>query len=338
MSGYESHCVRCKRPDYATQYIDYGLHKEKLHQFYARRRQLSQIIRDGHGLTAAAFSELTGGNIDISEGLMDDSGCSSYFCYDAGDGENNIALVDEEDAILRMSIMERREFTALLEDEISKSAIYYNSTLLPNVQRLVEDGDFNEAANQLLEAIAFACTNIITFRQLLIRYDAFCRTFDGMPLTEWFLQRSVLDVDHPVHGFFSLEGVDDLEKRIVIGMHLEKYNNKDGGVLVQKEDGSGGGEGKKKVLSSAEEFTVQVQSFIYLLEKTGNSLNKAVAGHLVFKDRFLAWGIRLGRYVLFANQSRKYNSRDVSLLRTLIFHSHPLIFNSIIVCNRWSHR
>ena len=337
MTGYEEHCVRCKHPDYTTQYIDYGLHKDKLRQFYTRRRQLSQIIRDGNGLTAVAFSELTGNNIVISEGLLDDTRCSSYFCYDDdGDGENNMALVDEEDAILRLSIMERKEFSGLLEDEISKSAIYYNSTLLPNVQRLVDDGDFNEAANQLLEAIAFACTNIITFRQLLIRYDAFCRTFDGMPLTQWFVQRSVLDVDHPVHGFFSLEGVDDLEKRIVIGMHLEKYNNEEDGVLVQKEDGSGGGgEGEKKVLGSTEEFTVQVQSFIYLLEKTDNSLNKAVAGHLVFKDRLLALGMRLSRYVLFANRSRKFNSRHVSLSSTLITHSHTSLY--IQLCNRWSH-
>ena len=100
-------------------------------------------------------------------------------------------------------------------------------------------------------------SNIITFRQLLIRYDAFCRTFDGMSLNEWHLQRSVLDVDHPVHGLFGLEGVDDLEKKIVFGMQMQSQQSQSqlqqqqqqqqqqsheeevDGVLVQKEEVEG---------------------------------------------------------------------------------------------------
>ena len=74
------------------------------------------------------------------------------------------------------------------------------------MQQLIGSKQYNDAAIQLLDAMAFACTNVITFRQLLIRYDAFCRAFDGMPLNEWHLQRSVLDVNHPVHGLFEMEG------------------------------------------------------------------------------------------------------------------------------------
>ena len=64
-------------------------------------------------------------------------------------------------------------------------------------------------------------------------------------------------------------------------------------------------DGNEQVLT-VDDFTAQFQSFIYLLEKTDNSLNKAVAGHVVFKDRLLALGMRLKQYMLFGIQSRKF--------------------------------
>ena len=101
-----------------------------------------------------------------------------------------------------------------------------------DIYQLIEVKQYKDAAEQLLDAMAFACTNVITFRQLLVRYDAFCRTFDGMPLNEWHLQRSVLDVDHPVHGLFSLEGVEPLEKLIVMGLQKQVDVEEEDGVLV----------------------------------------------------------------------------------------------------------
>jgi hypothetical protein len=38
----------------------------------------------------------------------------------------------------------------------------------------------------------------------------------SMSLNEWHLQKSVLDVNHPVHGLFEMEGGDELEKRVVM--------------------------------------------------------------------------------------------------------------------------
>ena len=297
MKDYDSYFRRCQNPAYdCNQYINYSLHKEKLRQFYQRRRQLSKIIREGNGLTAHAFAQLTGGSSisgsDHNNITADaPSYLGSYFRYD--DTEQH-TYVDEEDAILRLSIIERKEFGTLLEEQISTAAIYYTNTLLPQVQTLLSNKQYNEAAMQLLEVMAFACTNIITFRQLLIRYDAFCRSYEGMPLNEWHLQRSVLDVDHPVHDFFVLEGSSTLKDMIAVGIGKQQntHNNEDQ-------------DGNEQVLT-VDDFTAQVQSFIYLLEKTDNSLNKAVAGHVVFKDRLLALGMRLKQYMLFGIQSRKF--------------------------------
>ena len=185
------------------------------------------------------------------------------------------------------------EYSSLLEEQISEAAVFYNSTLLYDVQQLIDSNQYSDAAQQLLDALAFACTNVITFRQLLVRYDAFCRTYDGMPLNEWHLQRSVLDIDHPVHKLFSLEGVEELEKRIIMG--LQQQGQSESATNVDEES---------KGLT-ADAFTSQVQSFVYLLNKTDTSLEKAVAGHLVFKDRLLASFIRLKQYLLFGLESRK---------------------------------
>lgn len=198
------------------------------------------------------------------------------------------------------------EYSTLLEEQISEAAVFYNSTLLYDVHQLIDSKQYNDAAEQLLDAMAFACTNVITFRQLLVRYDAFCRTYDGMPLNEWHLQRSVLDIGHPVHSLFSLEGVEELEKRIIMGLQQQE----------QSENASNVNEESKKM--TADVFTEQVQSFVYLMNKTDTSLEKAVAGHLVFKDRMLASFMRLKQYLLFGLESRKsflYLSNDMFLFQ-----------------------
>lgn len=98
MKGYQEYFARSQHPSYPQQYLDYSLLKVKLKEFYNRRRQLAKIIKDNNGnLSTAQFKELTGG-LDVSG-----SSTSGYFCY----GEE-VELVDVEDAVLRLSIMERK--------------------------------------------------------------------------------------------------------------------------------------------------------------------------------------------------------------------------------------
>ena len=78
-----------------------------------------------------------------------------------------------------LSITTSAGFSFLLEEQISDAAVFYSSTSLYDVRQLIDSKQYNDAAIQLLDAMAFACTNtnVITFHQLLIRYDAFCRAF-----------------------------------------------------------------------------------------------------------------------------------------------------------------
>ena len=105
-----------------------------------------------------------------------------------------------------------------------------------------------------------------------------------MPLNEWHLQRSVLAATHPVHEFFELEGVDELEKEILLKLEQQQTNNNTNHDDVEKQQ------------INEQDFSIQMQGFLHLLEKTDRSLHKAVAGHLVFRDRIATFWIKIRQF------------------------------------------
>ena len=82
-------------------------------------------------------------------------------------------------------------------------------------------------------------------------------------------------------------------------------------------------------MMSAEEFTAQVKSFAYLLDKTESSLDKAVRGHLVFKDRILAMGTRMRQYLLFGFQSRGLGYTQTSHYVHILASTYPVLVHLI---------
>lgn len=351
MNGYESYFHKSQNPVFARYYIDYGLLKDKIRQFYNRRRQLSKILRERRGtkITSEEFYRLArdttstststattnnGGSGGASAATGSDhgghsrlpqnniifpapnGGDSKYFLYN-DDNENNDKF-NRKEAMLRLSYMERRELSTLLEEQWQICATFYTNQLIPHVQHLVDHSDYDAASTHLLEAIAFACMNIITYRQLLVRYDAFCWTFNVMPHTLEF---------HPTRkngSMYGLGGVEELEKQIVLGMqwqldhiptNLYTTVNKNnelgvGDISPGKNSSARGGEsysiwGSKTSTpsSKAEEFTLQVQSFVYLLAQTDSSRDKSAISRVVFNDKILALGMRITQYLLVGLQS-----------------------------------
>lgn len=160
MTGYNEYVQQCIEPDWSSHYIDYSTIKQRLSSFRSRRRHFTQLVdsSDLSGYLALEdYQQLLGASSTNNEDA------SSYFQYGN--------YVDAEDALQRLYIAERREFSSLLEQQISNAAIFYDGTLLQRVRELIASGEFDEAASQLLEVVAFVTVNIITFRQLLIRYD-----------------------------------------------------------------------------------------------------------------------------------------------------------------------
>jgi len=350
MNGYESYFHKSQNPNFARYYIDYGLLKDKIRQFYNRRRSLSKIFRERRGTkisshefyrlardttttttttTATNNGGVRGGNIAAGTGdnrlppnhmLTCNGGAgSNYFLYD--DDNEREFLLNRKEAMLRLSFMERRELSILLEEQWQIGSTFYTNQLLPQVQQLVDQSNFDAAATHLLETIAFACMNIITYRQLIIRYDAFCWTFNVLPHTLEFTPMA-----HHPHGMFDLGGVEELEKHIVLGMQWQldhdatnynmNNNNKGVGGNVSTSNSAaaavaGGGEsyniwGKKTTItpsSKVEEFTLHVQSFVFLLAQTDSSQDKTAVSRVVFNDKLLAFGVRLMQYLLVGLQS-----------------------------------
>ena len=244
--------------------MDYFNLKAKLRQFYKRRRRVQKLLL-GSALTPEEFQILAAGVGDVDQ--------AGYFAYI--DQSSCKLHVDREDALLRLSIVERKEFSELLEAEISKASAFYSETLLKELKAKIEKEGSEEASNELLETTAFCVCNIVTFRQVLIRYDGFRRTFDGLPLSQWHLQRSLLGNKHPVHSLFQLKDLYELEKKLVYQMQRRK--------------------------ESTEKLSMQSECFQHILQKTNDALDRAVAGHVVFKDRVIA---TIRQYFLFGFQSR----------------------------------
>jgi hypothetical protein len=103
--------------------------------------------------------------------------------------------VDAEDALFRLSVTERNDFSTILESELSKASRFYCETVLVHLRMMLlkkdDEIETETLAMELLEVSAFCVSSMVAFRQALIRYDGFRRTFDGMSLTEWHLQRIV---------------------------------------------------------------------------------------------------------------------------------------------------
>jgi len=249
--GYESYFRRSQQVDYVEHYVNYGLLKAKLNDYYTRRRDLLRALSNEKGrLAMDDFVKLCGSDNDAhaffpstanannttgvnnrggvvgintansfvtDDALLDQggNGCEYFLHNDDDDDNYDNNDYDEYDngmyygcsaspssnyhqtnttttinhrrrgkfingptAIRHLSKLERLEFDTLLKIELQRSASYYMHTLLPTVRHHIVKKEYTTASRLLLETVAFAITNIITYRQLIIRYDAFCWTFD----------------------------------------------------------------------------------------------------------------------------------------------------------------
>ncbi|GAX29269.1 hypothetical protein FisN_16Hh301 [Fistulifera solaris] len=99
----------------------------------------------------------------------------------------------------RLSNTERNELTLFLAWEMDKAMMFY-LTQWQKLSRRIEDKDRDrfvestptfdlDIANELLELFAFCLINIIVAQQILIRYDAFARAFEGTPMRNYYLKQ-----------------------------------------------------------------------------------------------------------------------------------------------------
>lgn len=242
MRSFENYLVDCRSPVWdASAYMDYAAIKEVLKTFIERRQQLSGV-----------------GRSDVEHPPND--------CYFSYDDAKNFGSSSEEELIL-LSIHERDAFSDILQKELSQAANFYKHTILPDLNFLVDGRDGEAARHALIEAAIFFVTTVITFRQAMIRYDAFRRTFDGTPLTEWHYQ---MEQNESVHSVFQWDELVRLQNRL-----LERDPDEN-------------------------ELVATMGKLQNLLSLTEDSVQRSVSGHIVFRDKFLS---SIRNYFLFGLQS-----------------------------------
>lgn len=267
MKGFETYLQQCIRPEWSEHYLNYGLLKDHLRSFYSRRVKLRHTICLDDTVAVDDFIELSGAE-DV-DNLLKPQGffqrVEAVKCYD-GCGESLLGdRIDAEKARYILSTLERKEFSSLIEQHIKSVAQFYRNVLLPQIRQHIENEQYEDASEALLETMAFACTNIVTFRQLLIRYDAFCKTFEGMPLSAAYLHNTVMDVN----DMFELETADELEKQITLA--LQEFED-------ELETG------RRNIPSRGRNsLSEQVQKFHALLDITDEKVTKAATEEYKFR-------------------------------------------------------
>lgn len=99
----------------------------------------------------------------------------------------------------RLSNAERNEITLFLAWEMDKVMMFYVTQWQKLSRRLEEiqggscgenESEFDpEIAIEILELLAFCVLNVIVTQQILIRYDAFARAFEGTPMRNYYLKQ-----------------------------------------------------------------------------------------------------------------------------------------------------
>lgn len=261
------------------------------------------------------------------------------FTDDYGYGIKQSHTMDEQSTFLKISGLERSEFCVMLDSHVERAASFYasrllflsNSTLSQKVRLTSReergestslniedkkhinlsdssiasissgsDETYRLLGDELIELFAFAVTNIITVRQILIRYDAYARTVGGAPLTDWYMEtRQNGSSGSSFHDLFQFQALLSIQVSFSTMVHELQIQF----MRINRT-------GVHPSLVYMKKFNSHFNQFKSLLEKTHHSLEMSKSGHLVFKDHFIT---SVRGYFLLGSISRNLNMEPTFL-------------------------
>ena len=218
MEGFRHHYEQALRVedsiDWTPHSVDYGLFKKRLLHFRKRRSTVKTYLRNSPDSTipestlAAIIGPKShrppppeGGEAkDLSTAygvyipfVEDDFSSSSTDVpseiFTSSPKSRKEKSYRKRSAMRRISNTERNEVTLFLTLEMDKVALFYLTQWNYLSQMLVEMGPSSQLGNEILELLAHCIINLMALRQSLIRYDAFVRTYDGLPMMAWFMKK-----------------------------------------------------------------------------------------------------------------------------------------------------
>lgn len=215
--------------DWSVHSVDYDQFKKRLHFFAQRRMRIRTLLRESADgkISDQALHETMGpktpyptpGNsVATDQGLNSSLAHSSqpmtdYVPFEEGDlnyysGSSDADSLSSGNAagkrrtkrsvMRRLSTAERNELTLFLSWELEKALMFYLAQWQALSRRMEQQQEYTsfgqpslepEIGDEILELFAFCVINIVTTHQILIRYDAFARAFEGTPMSNYFLKQ-----------------------------------------------------------------------------------------------------------------------------------------------------
>ena len=181
MKSFDEYLQRAQLPQWKLQYIDYASLKESLKQFGKRRRKLQRGDLDWSAvLVPLDSSKNKDDNIETDE---DDKIVFGYSLQNIAH-EAEVAAFGIETNEDRLSKLEHDDFKKILEDQLNIASRWFQARWLELQSTSFRDE--KEEEEKILDLYGFAVVNICVLRQLILKYNAHVRMYDGSTyLSEW---------------------------------------------------------------------------------------------------------------------------------------------------------
>ena len=220
--------VRCDEgSDWTAHSVDYSLFKQRLKFFARRRSRLRTLLNDSHDgkIPETILNNLlqvaprSGGFalptvIHTEPTPTSENNPEGYVAFVDTDYSSDMSSQGSErlptkrktrrTVMRRLSIAERQEMVAYLATEMEKAHHFYMEQWQTLSERLDRHHDTNsnldatttDLGDEILELLAFCVTTVVAASQALIRYDAYARASEGMPMLHFYLKHVV---QHPTN-------------------------------------------------------------------------------------------------------------------------------------------
>ena len=159
MKKFDVYLQRAHVPEWKENYIDYVILKDELKRFGKRRRDLQR------------------GNLEWSDvlgtaGSDDNNLAFRYTLQGSSSGEDMVGTNND-----RLSTLERDEFKRLLQEQLEKATRFFQASWIKF--QSTSHAEEKDEEDEILELYGFAVVNICTLRQVILKFNAHSRMYNG---------------------------------------------------------------------------------------------------------------------------------------------------------------
>lgn len=184
MKSFDIYLQRAQIAKWKPHYIDYSSLKDQLRLFGKRRRKLHR-----GDLEWSTVLE-TGSNKDTEDTDDDNKIVFGYSLQDISADGDGVGVFGGETNADRLSKLEHDDFKKILEVELEKASRWFQTCWM-EFQAACFEREEEKEEDSILDLYGFTVVNICVLRQLILKYNAHVRMYDGsIFLSEWEIMHS----------------------------------------------------------------------------------------------------------------------------------------------------